>query len=50
MKIEVEVTEMENGVPTILEFDDVLYFQESPLKEQKPRRRNEFGNPFMRGR
>ena len=46
MKIEVDVIEVKNGEPTVLEFEGVLYSQHPPVKEKKPRYRNP--NAFMR--
>ena len=44
MKIECNVIDAEAGVPTVIEYDDVLYFQEPPVKEQKSKPR--FRNPY----
>ena len=50
MKIEVELVEMENGLPTILEYDDVLYFIEPPVEEHKPKHHKPKRNPYYFGR
>jgi len=38
MIIECNVIDAEDGTPTIIEYNDILYFQQPPVKEQKPKR------------
>ena len=46
MKIECNVIDAEAGIPTVIEYDDVLYFQEPPVEEQKPEQHKPRYNPY----
>lgn len=48
MKIEATVIEMESGEVTVLEYQNVLFFQHPPIKE-KPEHKPEY-NPYFRRR
>jgi hypothetical protein len=44
MKVEAEIIEMEKGIPTVLEYEGVLFFHHPPVKEKKQKPR--FRNPY----
>ena len=48
MKIECNVIDAEDGTPTIIEYNDILYFQKIEIKvDQKPKPRpTGFRNPY----
>ena len=43
MKIEATIIEMESGEVTVLEYQNVLFFQHPPVKEQRPFDLYDFG-------
>ena len=44
MKIECFVIDAEAGVPTVIEYNDILYFQHPPVKEKATK--HGFRNPY----
>ena len=45
MKIECNVIDAEAGVPVVIEYNDILYFQQPPVENPKPRETG-FRNPY----
>lgn len=44
MIIECKIVDAESGVPTVIEYNDVLYFQKIEIKvDQKPKQRHKPG-------
>ena len=46
MKIECNVIDAEAGVPTVIEYNDILYFQHPPVEEKPKSTKFGFHNPY----
>jgi len=42
VKIECNVIDAEAGIPVVIEYNDILYFQQPPVENPKPR----YYNPY----